>query len=91
MAEVPYSPLAVGKRLRHLRKAHGMTQSEFSSKCDVSVPALSNWERGRQRPSIEHAQNIVDQFDVTLDYLFLGRTYMLKYCVAVFLGKASES
>lgn len=88
--EREYIPDRVGKRIRSARQAHGLSQSELARKCGFSVTALSNWENGRQRPSIAFAENIIDEFDLTLDYLLLGRMATLRHSVAVFLTKTKS-
>ena len=80
--EREYAPERVGKRIRLVRKSHGLSQSELARKCGFSVTALSNWENGRQRPSIAFAANIIDEFDLTLDYLYMGRMHTLRHGVA---------
>ena len=77
-----YDPRRVGVRIFEARTAHQLSQSELASRCGFSVTALSNWENGRQRPSIAAAKKIVDLFDLTLDYLLLGRTATLRHSVA---------
>ena len=88
--ELPWSPILVGKRIRHVRHAHGLSQSQFVRTYGGSVTALSKWERGRQQPKIASAVKIVDAFDLTLDYLFLGRTATLRHSVATHLITARD-
>lgn len=38
----------------------------------VAPNALSNWETGRQRPSLDQVIRLLPALNVTLDYLFLG-------------------
>ncbi len=68
-----YSPVRVGTRLRAVREHFGISQSEFSARVGCTVGALSNWENGRQRPNPAMQKRIVDTFDLTLDWLMLGR------------------
>ena len=77
-----YDPRHVAERLLAIRRAHDLSQVKFANECGVSATALANWEQGRQRPSIEAAKKIVDRFDLTLDYLLLGRTGTLKRDIA---------
>jgi hypothetical protein len=42
------------------------------------------------RPSIVSAVGIINAFNLTLDYLFLGRTHTLRYDVAVWLMEGKE-
>lgn len=84
-----YDPHRVGQRILHVRTKFELSQSQLASQCGFSVTALSNWENGRQRPSIAAAKKIVDLFDLTLDYLMLGRVETLKYAVALQLEHTS--
>ena len=68
-----YSPVRVGARLRAIRAHFGLSQSQFCKRVGCTVGALSNWENGRQRPEPEVQQDIIDTFDLTLDWLILGR------------------
>ncbi len=86
----PWSPISVGERIRHVRHVHGLSQSELARKCGFSVTALSGWENGRVRPSIGFAANIIDEFDLTLDYLLLGRMATLRHSVAVHLNEGES-
>jgi transcriptional regulator with XRE-family HTH domain len=81
--EREYDAEHVGKRIRKIRKAHGLSQSQFVRACGGgSVTGLSNWEQGRSRPKIDAAEKIIDAFDLTLDYLYLGRMHTLRHGVA---------
>ncbi len=68
-----YSPIRVGTRLRAIREHFDISQSEFCGRVGCTVGALSNWENGRQRPQPKMQKRIVDTFDLTLDWLMLGR------------------
>lgn len=43
---------ALGKRLRELRKANGMTQPVFADKTGYVTQTISNIERGETTPSL---------------------------------------
>ncbi len=86
-----YDPHRVGARLKAVRLAHGMSQVEFASLCEVSVAALSHWEKGRQRPSIASASKIADVFSLTLDYLIRGKAETLRHSVFLHLQQNERS
>lgn len=75
-------PAAVAERLRLVRHLHGLSQAKFAQKADVSPSAYANWEQGRQRPRLSDAEKIANAFDLTLDYIFLGKTFSLRHEVA---------
>jgi len=84
-------PRIVGRRILAVRTAHGMSQSELANKCGFSITALSNWENGRQRPALESAEKIVNLFDLTLDYLLLGKSETLRHSVFLHLMQNERS
>lgn len=91
MADLPYNPVAVGARLRLIRDAHELSQSEFAVKAGISASALANWEQGQSRPSIGSAQCIATAFELTLDFIFLGRVETLRHSVALHLNNSSNT
>lgn len=90
MAEAPYSPINVGERILRVRKAHGLTKTDFARMCDISRVALFHWEAGKQRPKIDAAAKIVAVFGLTLDYLYLGDTGTLRRSERELLNNSSE-
>lgn len=73
------SPQAVGERIRNLREALGLSQTEFAKQAGLVRAAVATWERGAQRPGIALAQKITDRYGVTLDWIFLGRVNTLRH------------
>ncbi|WP_263377356.1 helix-turn-helix domain-containing protein [Granulicella paludicola] len=51
-----------GKKLRSIRKRHGLTQEKFAELLDISVDFLSLVERGLNAPSFE----TIESFSITL-------------------------
>ena len=45
--------MTLEKKLACLRKREGLSQAEVSEKLDVSRQAVTKWETGTSRPSIE--------------------------------------
>jgi len=83
-------PRVVGRRILDARTAHGYSQSKLAKICGFSITALSNWENGRQRPALESAEKIIDLFDLTLDYLMLGKAETLKHSVFLHLRQMAR-
>lgn len=77
MESVPYSPEAVGHRLKVIRRAFGLTQAQVADIIGCTVANVSNMESGRQRPTILQAMRLGEVFGLTLDYIFLGRPTLL--------------
>lgn len=60
-------------RLKDLRIAHGLKQSDLAEQLTVDQRTISNWECGINEPSFEVLTKLAKFFDVTTDYL-LGIT-----------------
>ena len=60
-------------RLRSLRKEKGLTQTEVGKHLGYGYTTISNYESGRNEPSIEDLKKMAAFFQVSLDYL-LGVT-----------------
>lgn len=88
MNETPesYSAEMVGQRIKLLRNALNLNQTEFAEKAKLNRSSVALWELGRQRPGIPPAQRICDVFGVTLDWVFLGRRHTLKHEIAELLS-----
>ncbi len=66
-------PKEVGKRLKSLRKARGLTQEQLSDILYVSPNHVYKMESGGRMPSMEICLNICSYFGVSLDYLITGK------------------
>ncbi|HHX93899.1 MAG TPA: helix-turn-helix transcriptional regulator [Tenericutes bacterium] len=60
------------KRLKELRKKHGLTQNKLGNLVNVTKVSISGYENGNRTPNIETLIDIADALGVTIDYL-LGR------------------
>lgn len=63
----------IGDTISQLRKEKGWTQAELASKLLVSDKAVSKWESNKGEPSIEFLPILAQLFDVSLDYLMMGK------------------
>lgn len=61
--------MALGKKLKELRKQHGLSQQQLSEKLLVSRQAVSGWEAGSSRPSTENLHGLSKLYGVPLEYL----------------------
>lgn len=68
-----YNLVESGKRIKSLRKKHGLTQEELAEQLGVAVNTISRIEVGVRGISIDLAIELVVRFDTTLDYIFMGR------------------
>ena len=58
-----------GSRIRSLRKKRGLTQEQLAEKMNVSTPYIAKIETGPVELAVEFAAF----FDVSLDYLLVGK------------------
>lgn len=63
----------IGKRLRLLRREHGLSAKEAAKKANYSYRTMISWEEGKYRPSLDALVIMADLYNVTLDYL-VGRS-----------------
>ena len=68
-----YDLIETGKRIAGIRKQNGLTQEQFGEIVNVSLVHLANIEKGRKGASIELFVDIACKFNVSLDYLILGK------------------
>lgn len=61
------------ERLKQLRTAKDLSQSEFGKMIKVSKSSVNMYERGEREPKFETLERIADFFNVDMDYL-LGKT-----------------
>ena len=64
--------MKLGERLRLLRKERGWTLKHLSQLADLSIPYLSDMERGEVNPSIESLQKVAKAYNMAVKELFSG-------------------
>ena len=69
----PVDFLAMGMRIKRVRKAHHLSVGRFAEILQVSDNAVYKWQRGETAPDIVNLCIISTRFGVSLDYLMLGR------------------
>lgn len=68
-----YDTCGSGKRIQELRKAHGMTQAQLAEALNISLDHLRKIEGGQRGCSVDLLIALAAAFDVSLDFLVLGR------------------
>ena len=63
----------VGKRIKKLRIENHLTVEQFAEILCVSENAVYKWQRGDSAPDIMNFGFMSSRFEVSLDYLILGR------------------
>ncbi len=61
--------MELNEKLKFLRKKHGLSQLQVSEKILVSRQAVSGWESGSSRPSIENLQSLSKLYSIPLEIL----------------------
>ena len=64
------SRLALGRRIRKLRRKAGLTQAKLAEKAELSPKHLGELERGRGNPSLSSLENLARALNVSLPELF---------------------
>ena len=62
----------IGRQIRAARLRRKMTQAQLAEAADLSVPYISNVERGKKRVSLDALPRISRALDVTVDQLLSG-------------------
>lgn len=60
----------VGKRIRTVRKAKGITQEQVGERADLNYKFIGKIERGEVNPSIETLSAIADALNISLSQFF---------------------
>lgn len=60
------------ERMKELRKAHKLTQTQIAIDLKTKQSTYSNWENGIREPDIKTLIEIADYYNITLDNL-VGR------------------
>ncbi len=77
-------------RLKELRKAKNVSQTQLAERLGVSQQAVGKWESGRSSPDPQTVADIASFFGVTADYL-LGCSDMRHFTQAVLPGGSGAS
>ena len=68
-----YDLIETGKRIKELRTKYCLTQEQFAEELHVSTVHIGKIEKGKGGASIDLLADIACRFDVSLDYLILGK------------------
>ncbi|EAD5766071.1 transcriptional regulator [Listeria innocua] len=63
----------IGDRLKETRISRNLTQKEVADKLNITIGAVSGYERGYREPNLTTLHKLADLYNVFVDYL-LGRT-----------------
>lgn len=68
-----YDLIETGKRIAAIRKQNGLTQLQFAEMLYITKSHLARIENGRRGASVELMVDIACLFNLSLDYLILGK------------------
>ena len=71
-----FNQVEFGKRIRELRRKTGLTQEQLSEELNISVEQLRKMECSSRGPSLDLLIFLAVYFDVSTDYLLMGRDYV---------------
>ena len=71
-----FNQVEFGKRIRELRRTGGLTQEALSEELNISTDQLRKIECGSRGPSLDRLISLAVYFDVSTDYLLMGRDYV---------------
>ena len=63
----------IGKNIRKIRRARGLTQDELAEKLFITRQTISGWENGRTQPDIDTLTQLAGVFDVSIERLIYGK------------------
>ncbi len=70
--------IAIGKRIKELRKKHKFSQSYIAEKLFISQAAYSLIENSQNGIVVDHIIKLSQIYDVTTDYILTGNTLLVK-------------
>lgn len=62
----------MSRKIKTLRKRHGLSQEELASQVEINPTHLSRLENGRYQPSVEVLRKLAEALKVSVDYLLSG-------------------
>ncbi|ACV57523.1 helix-turn-helix domain-containing protein [Alicyclobacillus acidocaldarius] len=65
--------MTFGERLAQLRRSKGLSQYALAEQLKMTRGQIANYEQGTREPDIETLKKLADFFDVSIDFLVLGK------------------
>lgn len=62
--------IALGLRIKEIRKRKNLSQEELAEKVNLEPTSISNIETGRNYPSFQNLEKIIDVLGVTFNDIF---------------------
>lgn len=64
---------SIYERIEHLIKRQGLTKKAFCEQLNISTGNMGDWKRGKSTPGTHKLIEIATFFNVSLDWLILGK------------------
>jgi transcriptional regulator with XRE-family HTH domain len=77
----------IAARLRHTRQALGVNQRQFAKRTNLRPNRYNQYDSGVRALTIDAAQQICNEYGVTLDWLFRGDRSMLPHRLAIEIAR----
>lgn len=82
---------AIGRRLKATREALGLNQRQLCQRASVATNTYNQWEKGKSRPELDEAIKLVDEFDLTLDWIYLGDAGRMPFEIVEAVRRSAEA
>ena len=70
--EDKYRKIAIGNRIKEIRKGQGLSQKQLHEKSGVTETEISYYETGKRVPTLPNIAKIAHALGATIDYLYFG-------------------
>jgi transcriptional regulator with XRE-family HTH domain len=82
---------AIASRLRRTREALGFKkQKDFAERAGIMPPTYNQWEKAKVYPDLQFAIRLRDEYNISLDWIYLGEPSGLPYHIARLLRIEDE-
>jgi transcriptional regulator with XRE-family HTH domain len=61
------------ERINELQKRTQLTQKQVAKEAGISLASFTEWNKGKAKPSLDAVVKLAAYFNVSLDYLVLGK------------------
>ncbi len=62
-------------RIQYLMEQNNITPSKLCSDLGLAKSSITDWKKGKAKPSVEALVKISEYFNVSLDWLITGKEY----------------
>lgn len=65
--------MLLGSRLKNIRNSKNLSIEKVAEILEVSPEDIDNWEKGESEPTVDETIKLGQVYNVSLDYLILGK------------------